>query len=111
MTKHRVLVLCFPYFRDNSIVTWGCSGFFEVIFVWGLVDPTHNNPCHFSCGGKMASEKCLWSISRLYVYTTTHTKRKINSRIKDQWPEPSQGRPKKGQKTNNSQEPKKKGEN
>jgi hypothetical protein len=50
MTKLRVLVLCFHYFRDNCIVTWGCSGFFDVVFVWGLVDPTHKILVTFPVG-------------------------------------------------------------
>jgi hypothetical protein len=50
MTKLRVLVLCFHYFRDNCIVTRGCSGFFDVVFVWGLVDPTHKILVTFPVG-------------------------------------------------------------
>jgi hypothetical protein len=75
MTKLRVLVLCFPYFRDNSIVTWGCSGFFEVIFVGGLVDTTHKNSCHFCCGVTWL-QKNVYSLYHIYMSTPQHTQKK-----------------------------------
>jgi hypothetical protein len=68
-------VLCFHYFRDNCIVTWGSSGFFDVIFVWGLVDPTHKIVVTFPVGQHGFRKMFIFYTTYICLHHNTHKKK------------------------------------